>query len=98
MKGILCILAIVVMFTGCCKNPGVFAKIQKSEQMVQQAYYTASGQMEGISTDQYVALGGMAADLSLALASQLQQQWCPSEKEVEALEKQVKSLPLVQGK
>lgn len=94
--GFALLLVFSLALVGCCSNPGVFDQVKKSEQTIQSAYYTASGNMNGIASDQYVALGGMAADLALGLAGQLQTQWCPNKAAADALAAQVNALPLVQ--
>lgn len=91
---LVCVLAVCFLLSGCCNNPGVFAKIDASQRSVQSAYYDAKGQST-LPSDQYVALGGAAADAALALGGMLQKQWCPSQADADALADQVKSLPLV---
>jgi hypothetical protein len=44
---------------------------------------------------EYVAVGGLVADTTLALAGSLQAQVCPSQQVVNQLAVQVKALPLV---
>jgi hypothetical protein len=91
------ILALLLALGGCCSNPGVFTQIDASMKTIQQAYYDFSGKskLDTSNVDLFVALGGTAADTALALAGNLQNQWCPSQGAADQLATQVKVLPLV---
>jgi hypothetical protein len=94
---VLALLLVLGGVYGCCSNPGVFAQIDASMQTIQQAYYDFSGKskLDTSNVDAFVALGGTAADTALALAGDLQSQWCPSQGAADQLATQVKVLPLV---
>jgi len=93
-KKLIAVTVCALLLAGCCSNPGVFQKIQASKAAVQEAYYTVKGE-SSLPSDQYVLLGGLAADGALMLAGTLQTQWCPSEADAAQLAEAVKNLPLV---
>ena len=88
------VLTAILLLGGCCSNPGVFGEIQKYKSLVQSTYYTVDG-VFALPGSEYVAVGGLVADTTLALAGSLQAQVCPSQQVVNQLAVQVKALPLV---
>jgi len=78
-------LALILM-GGCCQNPGVFQKVQRSLDTVQ-SYYTPLLNEEW-QQDERLRQAVVAADTTLLLAGELQSQWCPDPGKAEQLELQ----------
>lgn len=93
-RNVALVIMAIFLLGGCCSNPGVFSEIQKYKSLVQSTYYTVDG-VFALPGDEYVAMGGLAADTALALAGSLQTMSCPSQQAVNQLAAQVKALPLV---
>ena len=76
----------LTMTSGCCQNPGVFQKVQRSLDTVQ-SYYTPliTGELD---QDDRLKRAVVAADTTLLLAGELQRQWCPDPQKTEQLELQ----------
>ena len=75
--------------TGCCQNPGVFQKVQRSLETVQ-SYYSPLLEKDWQNNEK-LRLAVVAADSTLLLAGELQSQWCPDTSQAEQLELQVKA-------
>ena len=94
MKRLVASITVLFLLGGCCAHPDVFSEIQKYKGLVQSTYYFLDGTTT-LPGNEYVAMGGLAADTALALAGALQSMSCPSQQAVNQLAAQVKSLPLV---
>ncbi|MEW6386813.1 MAG: hypothetical protein AB1491_04770 [Thermodesulfobacteriota bacterium] len=81
------ILALFGLFAGCCSQPGVFQKLDRSLKTVQ-SYYEPL--LQGNLQDEKVRRAVVAADTTLLLAGELQSQWCAAPRQVKQLELQVK--------
>jgi hypothetical protein len=79
-------LALLGLLSGCCSQPGVFQKLDRSLKTVQ-SYYDPL--LQGNLQDEKVRQALVAADTTLLLAGELQSQWCPAPREVEQLELQL---------
>ena len=79
----------LLLATGCCQNPGVFQKVQRSMEMVQ-GYYSPLLEKDW-QNDERLRRAVVAADSTLLLAGELQNQWCPDTSQAEQLELQVKA-------
>jgi hypothetical protein len=71
---------------GCCSNPEIFQKVHHSLETVQ-GFYDPLIQ-EIYRQDDRVRLAVVAADTTLLLAGELQQQWCPDPGKAQQLELQ----------
>ena len=79
----------LVLAGGCCQNPGLFQKVQRSLETVQ-SYYTPLLNAEW-QKDERLRQAVVAADSTLLLAGELQKQWCPEAAQAEQLELQVQA-------
>ena len=79
-------LALLGLLSGCCSQPWVFQKLDRSLKTVQ-SYYDPL--LQGNLQDEKVRQALVAADTTLLLAGELQSQWCPAPREVEQLELQL---------
>jgi hypothetical protein len=79
----------LVLAAGCCQNPGIFQKVQRSLEAVQ-GYYSPLLEKEW-QNDERMRRAVVAADTTLLLAGELQKQWCPEASQAEQLELQVKA-------
>ena len=78
---------VLTLMAGCCQQPGLFQKVQQSLETVQ-SYYTPLLQEEWQNNEQ-MRRAVVAADTTLLLAGELQNQWCPEAGKTEQLELQV---------
>ena len=78
----------LVLATGCCQNPGLFPKVQRSLETVQ-SYYSPLLE-EQWQNDARLRRAVVAADSTLLLAGELQSQWCPDAAQAEQLELQAR--------
>lgn len=79
----------LVLAAGCCQNPGIFQKVQRSLEAVQGYYGPLLA--EDWQNDANLRRAVVAADTTLLLAGELQNQWCPDSGQAEQLELQVKA-------
>ena len=79
----------LVLAAGCCQNPGVFQKVQRSLETVQSYYDPLLA--EDWQNNANLRRAVVAADTTLLLAGELQNQWCPEPSQAEQLELQVKA-------
>ncbi len=88
-KGKWCGLLLLLgwLAAGCCDHPGIFQKVQGSLETVQGFYDTLLG-LEGWQQNDRLKQAVVAADTTLMLAGELQQQWCPNQNQVQQLELQ----------
>jgi hypothetical protein len=77
---------ILTLIAGCCQQPGLFQKVQRSLDTVQ-SYYGPLLQEEWQSNDQ-LRRAVVAADTALLVAGELQRQWCPDPGQAEQLQLQ----------
>lgn len=98
MPVLLVALAILSMVAigACCENPNATQQISQTMYLVQAAYYDVSGDLqpqikEMTKYNSKVALGVTIADTALALAGQLQSQYCPKAADVEQLKLQAQA-------
>jgi hypothetical protein len=77
----------LVLAAGCCQNPGLFQKVQRSMETVQSYYGPLLG--EQWQNDEKMRRAVVAADTTLLLAGELQNQWCPEAGQTQQLELQV---------
>jgi hypothetical protein len=80
------VAALVWLSGGCCGHPGVFQKIHDSMVTVQHFYDPLIQQ--NLGKNGVVLQAMVAADTTLLLASELQQQWCPNPDKAKQLELQ----------
>jgi hypothetical protein len=80
------VAALVWLSSGCCGHPGVFQKIHASMATVQHFYDPLIKQ--DFDRRGMVQQAMVAADTTLLLASELQQQWCPNPHNTKQLELQ----------
>lgn len=73
----------LVLAAGCCQNPGLFQKVQRSLETVQ-SYYSPLLE-EQWQQDEKMRRAVVAADTTLLLAGELQSQWCPDAAQAEQL-------------
>jgi hypothetical protein len=79
---------ILVGLSGCCSHPGVFDKLHQSMVAVQNFYGPLT---EGLlEQNDKVHMAVVAADTTLLLAGELQQQWCPDPEQAAQVELQAK--------
>ena len=78
--------ALVWLSGGCCGHPGLFQKIHDSMVTVQHFYDPLIKQ--DFDRREIVQQAMVAADTTLLLASELQQQWCPNPDKAKQLELQ----------
>lgn len=78
----------LVLAAGCCQNPGLFQKVQRSLETVQSYYSPLLG--EQWQNDEKLRRAVVAADTTLLLAGELQRQWCPDAAQAEQLALQVR--------
>ncbi len=83
---LLWVAALVWFSAGCCANPGLFQKINRSMDLVQ-SYYDPLIKDGWNRPDQWQK-AVVAADTTLLLAGELQQQWCPDPTKTQQLELQ----------
>ena len=82
---------------GCCDHPALFQKVQGSLDTVQ-GFYDTLLQQEGWQQNDRLKQVVVAADTTLMLAGELQQQWCPDPGQVQQLELQAgEAQKLAQG-
>ncbi len=85
------------LLSGCCGQPGIFQKVQRSLLCVQ-GFYDALLQEEGWQQNDQLKQVVVAADTALMLAGELQKQWCPDPSQVQQLELQAgEAQKLAQG-
>ncbi|RJR32456.1 MAG: hypothetical protein C4567_18725 [Deltaproteobacteria bacterium] len=79
-------LALAAISIGCCQNPNAAAQARQSLQLVQGFYdpLTAAIGNPDAETNAKIMAGVVAADLALALAGALQDQYCPDPAQVAA--------------
>jgi hypothetical protein len=82
------LLFILIGLSGCCSYPGLFDKVHRSMVAVQ-SFYGPLLEGEWEQNDK-VRMAVVAADTTLLLAGELQQQWCPDPGQTEQLELQAK--------
>jgi hypothetical protein len=70
------VAVLVWLSSGCCAHPGLFEKVHESMTTVQR-FYDPLVQLDSGGTG-IVQQAVVAADTTLLLAAQLQQQWCPN--------------------
>ena len=80
------VAVLVWLSGGCCAHPGVFEKIHESMVTVQ-GFYDPLIQ-ENLGKNRVVQQAMVAADTTLLLAAELQQQWCPNPDKAKQLELQ----------
>jgi hypothetical protein len=80
------VAVLVGLSGGCCGHPGVFQKIHDSMVTVQHFYDPLINQ--DVDRGVIVQQAMVAADTTLLLASELQQQWCPNPGKAKQLELQ----------
>jgi hypothetical protein len=80
------VLAVLVSLSGCCAYPGLFGKVHRSMETVQSFYEPLI--QEDLEKNETVRRAVVAADTTLLLAGELQQQWCPDPQETGQLELQ----------
>ena len=78
----------LVLAAGCCQNPGLFQKVQRSLETVQSYYSPLLA--EQWQNDERMRRAVVAADTTLLLAGELQSQWCPDPAQAEQLELQAR--------
>jgi len=79
---------ILMWLSGCCSHPGVFDKLHQSMVAVQNFYGPLiDGQLE---QNDKLHMAVVAADTTLLLAGELQQQWCPDPEQAAQVELQAK--------
>jgi hypothetical protein len=86
------VIALAGLLCGCCSNPGVFQKLERSLKTVQGYYEPLLS--EDLLNDK-VRRAVVAADTTLLLTGELQTQWCPeltAVKQVELQTEEVKKL------
>lgn len=83
------VAALVCLSGGCCGHPGVFQKIHDSMVTVQHFYDPLIQQ--NLGKNGVVLQAMVAADTTLLLASELQQQWCPNPDKAKQLELQTQA-------
>jgi hypothetical protein len=88
--------ALLCLVAGCCDHPEIFQKVQGSLETVQ-SYYGPLVQQD-FSQNDSLKRAVVAADTTLMLAGELQQQWCPDPGQVQQLELQAgEAQKLAQG-
>lgn len=75
------------LVAGCCSHPEIFQKVQGSLETVQNFY--APLVQQDLSKNESLKRAVVAADTTLLLAGELQQQWCPDQSKAQQLELQV---------
>jgi hypothetical protein len=83
------VAVLVGLSGGCCGHPGVFQKIHDSMVTVQHFYAPLIKQ--DFDRGEIVQQAMVAADTTLLLASELQQQWCPNPDKAKQLELQAQA-------
>jgi hypothetical protein len=78
----------LVLAAGCCQNPGVFQKVQRSLETVQSYYSPLLA--EQWQNDEKMRRAVVAADTALLLAGEMQRQWCQDAAQAEQLALQAK--------
>ncbi|MBM4293376.1 MAG: hypothetical protein FJ126_00510 [Deltaproteobacteria bacterium] len=81
------LLALVWLAASCCPHPGVFDQVRRSLTTVQSFYGDLLKETEW--SDQ-IRLAVVAADTTLALAGELERQWCPAPGLADQLELQTR--------
>jgi hypothetical protein len=82
---------------GCCGHPELFQRVQGALDTVQ-GFYDTLLQQEGWQQNDQLRQVVVAADTTLMLAGELQQQWCPDPNQVQQLELQAgEAQKLAQG-
>jgi hypothetical protein len=69
-------MALIWFSGGCCTHPGLFQKLQDAMATVQRFYDPLVA--EALNHHEAVQQAVVAADTTLLLAAELQQQWCPN--------------------
>jgi hypothetical protein len=86
-KGIwLWVAALAWLSGGCCNNPGLFQKVHDSMALVQSFYDPLIRQ--DLDRNDTAKQAVVAADTTLLLAGELQEQWCPNPGQANQLELQ----------
>jgi hypothetical protein len=80
-------LLLLWLTAGCCNHPELFQQVQGSLDTVQ-SFYDTLLQQEGWQQNDQLRQVVVAADTTLMLAGELQQQWCPDPNQVQQLELQ----------
>jgi hypothetical protein len=70
------VAALIWLSGGCCAHPGLFQKVHESMVTVQSFYSPLIS--EDLNSNNTAKQAVVAADTTLLLASQLQEQWCPN--------------------
>jgi hypothetical protein len=83
------LLALVCIGSGCCSQPGVFWQVEKAMQTVQSFYDPLI--RETVGDNDRLQLAVVAADTTLLLAAELQNQWCPDADQARQLELQAQN-------
>jgi hypothetical protein len=86
-RGWFWLLAVVWLAAGCCSHPGGFDQVRRSLTTVQSFYGDLLQETEW--SDQ-VRQAVVAADTTLALAGELERQWCPAPGLADQLELQTR--------
>ena len=80
------VAALVWFSGGCCAQPGLFEKVHESMVTVQRFYDPLI--QEDLGRNGTARQAVVAADTTLLLAGELQQQWCPNPENAQQLELQ----------
>ena len=80
------VAALVWLTGGCCAHPGLFQKLHDSMVMVQGFYEPLIA--KDLNRNEIARQAVVAADTSLLLAAELQQQWCPNPDQAKQVELQ----------
>ena len=70
------VMVLVGLSGGCCAHPGLFEKVHETMVMIQRFYDPLIQQ--DLGQKGIVQQAVVAADTTLLLAGELQQQWCPN--------------------
>ncbi len=80
------VAALAWLSGGCCAHPGLFEKVHETMVTVQRFYDPLIQQ--DLGQNGIVQQAVVAADTTLLLAAELQQQWCPNPNNAKQLELQ----------
>jgi hypothetical protein len=83
------LLALVCIGSGCCSHPGVFQQLEHAMQTVQSFYDPLIKETAG--DNDRIKLAVVAADTTLLLAAELQNQWCPDPDQARQVELQAQN-------
>ncbi len=71
-------LGAALLMGGCCSHPGVFGQLEQSLKTVQACYEPLVQSLTEEPVNEKVRTAIVAADTTLLLLAQLQEQWCPA--------------------